>query len=176
MLVSIWNSNIDSNGGDGIEVEEGHEGMVDLIAGDSTFNDNGDQDSEDLEDGIDIDERGEGNVLVNFVNVGVQDCFDEGIDINEDDGGHIVARFICVDALGAKGGDGIRCRESGDGGVFVIARQTTVTDNDDEGMQLSEEGEGDLVALLINVESSDNNDHGIQLEESEGQRIDCTIE
>ena len=56
--------------------------MVGLTAYNSTFDDNGDQDLDDVEDGIDIDERGEGDVVVSFVNVSVVGCFDEGIDLH----------------------------------------------------------------------------------------------
>lgn len=175
VFVSFQNSNIDSNGGDGLEVEEGHEGMVGLTAYNSTFDDNGDQDLDDVEDGIDIDERGEGDVVVSFVNVSVVGCFDEGIDLNEDDGGDIVARFVRVDALGAKGGDGIRCRENGDGSVLVDAMRTNAIGNDDEGIQFSEEGEGDLVVRLQSVTIRDNDDHGIQLEEADGGSLDARL-
>ncbi len=173
--VSIQNSSIDSNGGDGLEVEEGHAGTVHLIARNSTLNDNGDQDPDDLEDGIDIDERGEGDVVVNFVNVVVRDCYDEAIDLNEDDEGDIDARFIRVQALGAKGGDGIRCREDGDGSIVVVATQTSAIGNDDEGIQLEEQGEGDLVVQLQEVASIDNDDHGIQMEESDGGSLGAQL-
>jgi hypothetical protein len=163
--VSFLNSSIDLNGGDGIEVEEGDDGDVNVWATNTTFDDNGDQDPDDFEDGIDVDERGAGSVIATFNNVSAAGNFDEGIDLNEDDDGDILLTILQSDVTDSGDGDGLRCRETGNGDIIVDAKQCLIAGSDDEGIQFSEEDDGDVIVDMKNVEVSGNGDRGIQIEE-----------
>jgi hypothetical protein len=163
--VSFLNSSIDLNGGDGIEVEEGDDGGVSIWAAYSTFHDNGDQDPDDLEDGIDVDERNDGDVSATFIDISVVGNFDEGLDLNEDDEGDLSLWIVHSDVADSVDGDGLRCRENGDGDVIAEVVQCVIINNHDEGIQFSEENGGDLIVDMQNVVVVDNGDHGMQLEE-----------
>ena len=63
IVAIIRDSRLEDNGGDGVELDESGTGDVELRVRRSRFQGNGDQDPDDLEDGLDIDEGGEGDGL-----------------------------------------------------------------------------------------------------------------
>ncbi len=152
-------------------------------------------------DGIELDERGPGNVYfdVAFLHfeangdycvpaplVLEEPCIedddgtlvpdlDDAFDIDEADNGWIHgygANLVFIDNYD----EGLDFDEEGSGGIHVVVSKLTGTGNFDEAIKFSEEGPGPLFANLSQVEVSANlNNDGVQLEEEDGGDVNVTV-
>jgi hypothetical protein len=66
----------------------------------STFNENGPRDPEDLDDGLDIDEAGPGGIYFEGSGLELNDNFDEGLDLDEEGPGDLEMRLTNMIANG----------------------------------------------------------------------------
>ena len=192
LYASISDSQIDANGGDGLELDERGDGNVDAYVTKTSFNDNGFfdedydpenppvddngeiRDEQDLDDGFDIDEAGEGGIIVKVTRSEAINNFDEGFDFDEEDGGGIVMTFDRVLAAG-NSDEGVKAGEEDEGGIIArLSRVDLIGNGDDdkaveadggEGMQISEEDEGSFSARLTRVNAIGNGTQGIKIEE-----------
>ncbi len=149
------------NGADGLELDE-------RAAGDATFSlrntelvGNGSFTEEDLDDGIDVDEGGDGDLIGRFNNVVASRNFEQGVDLNENDVGDL--RVTMADVKAAENGEeGIEFEEDDDvaGGGDIVAELVRITTRGngggDGGLKLREKGEGSLNARIAQVVSVDN--------------------
>ena len=111
----------------------------------------------DVDDGFDMDEAGEGDLISTVAFSTINDNFDEGMDLDEEDGGSIVANYVATAASGNTD-DGYKHSEEdgGDNGGYVFF--SSATDNGGKGFVYEEEGEGDLELIVIASQTANNDD------------------
>jgi hypothetical protein len=172
LLTVIVGSRFDGNAGDGVELDETGNGDADAYVRDSRFNDNGTQpqNTDDLEDGFDIDENDAGNLVARLVDVVADGNDDEGIDLDEEGTGDIAAWFTDVEARGNTDSNITftedEINEAG-GSIGFIFRNVRADDSeDDDGFKPEEFGPGNLDGLVFSSSFSRNADDGIQAEQS----------
>lgn len=161
-------------GADGVELDETAAGDIVFDVDSSTFEANGPLDPEDLDDGFDVDEVDDGNVIGSIRSSSFLANYDEGIDINEDGQGSIDVDLVSVTVRDTDDGDGIAFEEHGDGDVTVDLRASTSTANPGDGFEIAEEGVGDVVARIISSTLT-GNDKGIDIEELDAGNAYVTV-
>jgi hypothetical protein len=152
-----------NNGADGLELDERGAGDADFSLRGSSLIGNGSFTSEDLDDGIDVDESGDGDLIGRLDDVVASRNFEQGVDLNENGPGDLRARMVDVRAV-ANLQEGIELEEDDDvaGGGGIDAEMVRVTargngiDGGDAGLKLREKGDGDLVARLVQALAVDN--------------------
>jgi hypothetical protein len=101
----------------------------------------------DLDDGFDIDEAGNGNIIVFMDSVMVDDNVDEGLDFDEE----------------------------GQGNVNLELSSVAAANNGDETIKVDEENGGNINARLENVDVSGGGDDGIQLEAADAGQLHAQL-
>jgi hypothetical protein len=180
------------NGADGLELDERAAGAAVFTLRNVELVGNGAFAEEDLDDGIDVDEGGDGDLVGRFNDVVASRNFEQGVDLNENDAGDLRVTMADVKAVGNLQ-EGIEFEEDDDvaGGGDIIADLVRITTNGntagDAGLKLREKGEGNLSARLAQVLSVDNRAapdadpvSGVQLREDEGgdltaRLVDVTV-
>lgn len=183
--VTVLDSRFAGNGADGIEFDERGAGGVAFTVQQTVITGNGfyDQTLGDLDDGIDVDEWGEGDIDGRMVQVSANDNAEEGIDLNENEAGDLRIEMHQVEASGNPE-EGIDLEEDDDviGGGDLVADLTGIvangngTTDGDGGAKLRERGNGDIVTRLVNVTANQNAENGIQIREQDGGGIDGRIQ
>jgi hypothetical protein len=178
-----------SNGADGLELDERAAGDAKFSLSDTELVGNGAFSSEDLDDGIDVDEGADGDLVGHFTRVVASRNFEQGVDLNENGVGNLRVRMTDVRAVD-NNEEGIEFEEDDDvaGGGDIDARlvRTTTGGNGraggDAGLKLREKGEGDLVATLVEAVSIANRVTGggdpiagILLREDEGGDLTANL-
>ena len=156
-----------NNGADGLELDERAAGDADFSLRASSLVGNGSFSSEDFDDGIDVDEGGDGDLVGQFDDVVASKNFEQGFDLNENDGGSIRVRMVDVRALD-NAEEGIEFEEDDDvaGGGDIDAELVRVTargngrNGGDAGLKLREKGDGNLVASIVRAIASNNRVQG----------------
>ncbi|ODA68955.1 hypothetical protein A7A08_00789 [Methyloligella halotolerans] len=111
----------------------------------------------DLDDGFDIDEEGEGDLIAVLSGVEVKNNKDEGIDFDEADGGRI--SFALRDAeVEAQTDDGVKVSEEGAGGVTALVHDVSSKKNGGKGVVFEQEDEGEIRVVAVKLETSGNDD------------------
>jgi len=174
----IDRSTFTGNAADGIEYDERGPGDVHVVARNSVFDLNGTQpqDPDDLEDGFDIDEAGEGSVYAEFLHVSASGNDDGGIDLDEEGPGDIVMwlnQVVANDNID----DNIKASEDADaedtdeldgsGGIQFRFQNVESRRSGDNGIQLEEFGIGDVYGEVVNTTSSENADDGINIDQAD---------
>jgi hypothetical protein len=183
--VTVLGSRFADNGADGIEFDERGPGTVAFTVQQTVITGNGfyDQTLGDLDDGIDVDEWGEGDIVGRMVQVWANDNAEEGVDLNENEAGNLRIEMHQVEASGNPE-EGIDLEEDDDvvGGGDLVADLTGIVANGngatdgDGGVKLRERGSGDIVTRLVNILATGNSDNGIHIREQDGGRIDGRIQ
>ncbi len=101
----------------------------------------------DLDDGIDLDEAGDGGLYTIMIGSTIEGNLDEGVDFDEEGPGSIDSAFI----------------------------RSIANDNNDDGFKLSEEDEGDVQVVVIKATSVDNGGEGFTLEEADDGNLDAIV-
>lgn len=126
----------------------------------------------DLDDGIDLDEAGEGSLYAFMVASTISGNLDEGVDFDEEGPGSIDSAFIRTVAKENKD-DGFKLSEEDEGDVNVIVSRSKSLDNGGEGFTLEEADDGDLDAIVVRTTSTGNKkkdkDQFEAVQEDEGQ-------
>lgn len=179
LTVTIQDSLVADNGGDGVELDEKGEGLVKATVKNSDFNDNGPQDPEDLEDGFDIDEADDGDLIAVLNTVTANGNFDEGIDLDESGPGDIRATLTNVTAVDntdreIQFSEGLEDEDLpedppadiNDGSIITFFLNVLMDGqgDDDDGGLLEEFGAGDVHFLFSDV-TAVNADDGFQVDE-----------
>ena len=102
----------------------------------------------DLDDGIDIDEAGPGDLRAIMVGALIARNLDEGMDFDEE----------------------------GEGNLLVDVWRSEAHDNNDDGFKNSEEDGGNVEGLVIGVTSRDNGGKGVVYEEADGGDLMVAVE
>lgn len=173
LLVTMHHVLVAHNGGDGIELDERTSGSVHFDISHTEILENGNFDLvTDPDDGMDVDEQGDGDIIGRMVHVDGSRNYEQGIEFNENDAGDLRVDLLHVTA-NDNWEEGIEYEEDDDiaGGGHIVAtiRHVTTLRNGsadgDAGLKLREKGEGDLHAVLEQVVASDNLVGGIFLRE-----------
>ena len=151
------------NGADGLELDERAAGNAEFALRHTALVGNGSFTSEDFDDGIDVDEAGDGDLIGRFNHVAVNRNFEQGVDLNENGLGNL--RVVMADLSAAENAEeGVEFEEDNDvaGGGDIEAELVRVTTRrnggagGDAGLKLREKGDGNLVARLVQVVSEGN--------------------
>jgi hypothetical protein len=187
--VTVLGSRFEGNGADGVEFDERGPGSVAFTVQQTVITGNGFYDlatapeDRDLDDGIDVDEWGEGDIIGRMVQVSANDNAEEGIDLNENEAGDLRIEMHQVEASGNPE-EGIDLEEDDDviGGGHLVADLTGIVANDngttdgDGGVKLRERGDGDILTRLVNILATGNSENGIHIREQDGGSIDGRIQ
>ncbi len=137
--VRIANNGYSVSDRDGIRVDEGGLGSLRFTA-------RGVRSEGNAADGIELDERGEGDVIVDVANTQIlgngnfdPEDLDDGFDIDEYNGGSIIGSL----------------------------RDVVASNNFEEGLDFNENNAGDLRVDLFTVEANGNREEGIDYEEDD---------
>lgn len=168
------------NAADGIEIDERGTGDVVIRVVGTTIRENGVFDPEDLDDGFDIDEYGDGSILGSVRHSTASDNFEEGFDFNENHAGDLRVDFDHVVASG-NGEEGIDLEEdddfAGGGDLVTLVHDVEANRNGgDGGLKIREKGDGSLAADLHLIVADGNDDSGISVREDGNGNLDLTGE
>jgi len=111
----------------------------------------------DLDDGLDIDEAGDGDLRVVMIKGAIRGNLDEGVDFDEEDSGTAAVTLIDTTADGNRD-DGVRVSESGAGDVDGLAFGIVAENNGGNGIRLEEADAGTLRARVANTKTANNDD------------------
>ncbi len=188
----IVDSRFYRNLADGVELDEKGDGSVEAAVGGSTFNANGDtveiectqaaHDAEvtagdediceigkyiqDLDDGFDIDEEGEGDMIAQVSGTEVIGNHDEGLDFDEADEGSIDVDVDKVTAI-ANYDEALKASEEGSGNVVVTVKKSSFTYGGDDGTQIEQEDDGEVDVEVKHSTISYNAKSGVKVEASD---------
>jgi len=101
----------------------------------------------DLDDGIDLDEAGDGSIYSLMKRSVISGNLDEGVDFDE----------------------------AGNGGIDSAFIKNTGTNNNDDAFKLSEEDEGDVQVIVVRTEAIDNGGEGFTFEEADEGNLDAVV-
>jgi len=175
LTFSSWNSRMEDNAADGIELDETGTGDVTIDVFRTQLLRNGIFDPADLDDGFDIDEAGDGNISGQVVSSAANHNYEQGLDFNENDAGDIRVNLTDVQAS-YNLQEGIEYEEdddfAGGGGIVTTMDHIQTIGNGgglpgtDAGLKIREKSTGNLDATLSDIIASQNIASGIQVEES----------
>ncbi len=160
------NTTVRNAGGDGIGLDEGDAGDVNATLTNVSLLDNGPFSTEDLDDGIDIDEAGDGGISLRASNITVAGSHDEGIDLDEEDNGDVTVTIINSDLVDNHD-ENLKVDEEDGGNVSVTISGTTIADSgDQEGVAIDETGAGNLTFRSTNVTNTGNDKEAFSIGQS----------
>jgi hypothetical protein len=182
LVTEIQGSTFAGNGADGLELDERGAGDATFTLQQVALTGNGSFSTEDLDDGIDVDESDEGDIVGRFVQVTANENLEQGVDLNENGEGDLRVSMTQVEANGNTA-EGIEFEEdddvAGGGDILADLRNVTTLENGsldgDAGLKLREKGAGNLSARIVNATSSDNAIAGLQLREASSGDIDAQV-
>ena len=188
---SVAGSRMQGNGADGIELDERGAGNAVFSVLHTDILENGFFDlntplaTRDLDDGMDVDEWGAGDIVGRFVQVTANENAEQGLDLNENEAGDL--RVTMQNVEGSRNGqEGIELEEDDDeaGGGNIDADFARVTTNgnglyaDDEGafgdggLKSREKGVGDNHTRVVGAISRNNPGDGVIVrEEGDGDIV-----
>jgi hypothetical protein len=174
LTITVKLSQSEDNGADGIEVDERGTGNVNVEMFGVRLTGNGPFDTNDLDDGFDIDEWDAGSIVGTVVLSLANNNHEEGFDFNENNDGDLRVTMQLVEANG-NGEEGIDLEEDddfGNSGDLVTVMNTIVTIGNGNGadgaLKIREKETGNLDVTLTNVFSANNFGSGIFVRESSG--------
>ncbi len=171
---SVVFSTIDGNLADGIELDDTGAGGVSLFAAATRIHGNGETGTDDLDDGLDIDEAGEGSLEAVLIGLSIRDNRDEGLDLDEAGDGDVVVIVRGTDSS-ANEDEGFKIDEEDAGNVFVKVSRSSFDDSlSQDGVDLTEEGEGSFFGIFLQTLIQGNDGDAIdadQEDEGEGALI-----
>lgn len=174
-------------GADGVELDEGNNGQVIVNLSNVSFEANGGycagisnlyapEDAAcveyddgklvlDLDDGIDVDEAGDGSIFGQLNQVVVSHNYDEGLDFDEEGDGSINVNLAHIEAVG-NSEEGIKFSEKEDGDIEVELKSSLVLDNHDDGIQFKEEDSGNIHITVHETTSLHNTKKDLKVSEA----------
>jgi hypothetical protein len=173
LTVTVRHSVAVDNAADGIEVDERGPGHALVTVLGSQLTGNGSFDPADLDDGFDVDEYDDGNLVAVVSATSAIGNFEEGFDFNENNAGDLRVDMRLVGA-DANGEEGVDLEEDDDfaGGGDLVATMSHVTvggnganGEGDAGLKIREKGAGDLLTTLDGVKALENRIGGISVRE-----------
>ncbi|MBL0939043.1 MAG: hypothetical protein IBJ03_09115 [Gemmatimonadaceae bacterium] len=176
----VW---ANDNAADGIELDERGNGNVFVQVTNTQILRNGKLDPNDLDDGFDIDETNDGDIVGFLRNVNASDNYEEGLDFNENHAGDLRVDLYSVVANN-NGEEGIDYEEDDDfaGGGELVSAMVDITANGngknggDGGLKIREKGVGSLSVDLTRVRADNNKVTGVDIRETEAGNLLARLE
>jgi len=123
--------------------------------------------NENLGEGIKADEEDEGSLFAHLWHVWANGSEEEeGIALEELGEGHLWASFFFVHASNNEA-EGIDLAEEGAGNLHAFFSKVVTVDNDNDGIQIEEGDDGNLFAVEHRVLSTENSDYGMHVEQDD---------
>lgn len=119
----------------------------------------------DLDDGIDLDEAGEGSIITDMFNVIINHNLDEGVDWDEEGPGDIIATFVATQAY-LNTDDGYKMSEEDEGSVIGVVEGALAVANGGKGIVFEEEDEGDVTVTVnatVTLKNDDSDGTGLEV-------------
>ncbi len=119
----------------------------------------------DLDDGIDFDEAGDGNIETVMIGTMITGNYDEGVDFDEEGNGDIIVQFINTDAS-HNTDDGFKMSELDAGGVDALLMNATAIGNGGKGAVFEEEQDGSITVTAgytMTAGNDDGDDTGLEV-------------
>jgi hypothetical protein len=182
--VAISLSRFDHNGADGIELDERAAGnaMFRVTGSQITRNGSFDVTEADLDDGMDVDESGEGALVGKVIASAANDNYEEGWDFNENDAGDFRVDMTLSEAS-RNLEEGVDFEEDDDfqgGGDLVTTLIGIKADGNgpggDAGLKIRERGDGNLDATVRGAQTNGNLSGGINVREQGNGDLQVGIE
>ena len=120
----------------------------------------------DLDDGIDLDEAGNGSIQMTMVKSVISNNLDEGVDLDEEGKGRMEFKFIHSTAIG-NNDDGVKLSEEDEGGVVVKVVSSKAIGND-KGFVFEEADKGSIWFDIIKSKAFENGGDGFEIVEEDG--------
>lgn len=127
----------------------------------------------DLDDGIDLDEAGNGSIEMKMVKSTVSNNLDEGVDLDEEGKGGMWLEFINSKVFDNRD-DGVKLTEEDEGGLTAKVVKSSATGND-KGFVFEELGKGSVWFDIIMTESVANDGDGIEIEEADNGSLEGNV-
>ncbi len=190
LTIVVRNTLATDNGADGIELDERGAGDADFTVSDSQITGNGsfhelfppaDPDDIDLDDGMDVDESNDGDVIGRVTNSIASDNFEEGWDFNENDAGDFLVDLTNVDAS-RNLEEGVDFEEDDDfpGGGDLVTTLVGVTADENEGgdagVKIREKSVGTLEAAVRGARANANDEDGINVREDDAGDLRASVD
>jgi hypothetical protein len=157
---------------DGVQPDpDGSAAAVDVSIANSRFIQNGYSVSD--RDGLRVNEGGEGDLTITIKHTLAQDNAADGIEVDERGTGDVRVDAFGLQVVGngpfdsSDLDDGFDIDEYNDGSVFGTISQTAANDNFEEGFDFNENNAGDLRVDMQQVEANGNGEEGIDYEEDD---------
>jgi hypothetical protein len=161
----------DQENPDDVANSNGSSAAVVVVVRDSRFVRNGYSVSD--RDGVRVNEGGDGSLTFTIWNSRSDDNAADGIELDERAGGDVVIDVNKV-AVTRNGkfdptdlDDGFDIDEAGPGHILGSVRSSSANHNFEEGLDFNENDAGDLRVDMSDVEANDNREEGIDLEEDD---------
>jgi hypothetical protein len=182
LTATVTLTKVERNGGDGVELDERGDGGARFVVSGSQITLNGDFDTAtDPDDGMDVDESGNGSVIGRVLASSASRNHEEGLDINENDAGDLRFDATAVDASG-NFEEGVDLEEDDDfpgGGDLVATLVGIKTDTNaggDAGLKIREKDVGNLTATVRATQANGNQADGIQIREDATGNLVATVD
>lgn len=175
---------VNHNGADGIELDERGVGdaLFNVSATQITRNGSFDVTLADLDDGMDVDESGDGALVGKVLASSANDNFEEGWDFNENDGGDFRVDVTLAEAS-RNLEEGFDFEEDDDfqgGGDLITTLIGVKADGNgsggDAGLKIRERGDGIINATVRGAQTNGNLTGGINIREQSTGDLQTSIE
>lgn len=177
-------SSFEHNGADGIELDERGSGNAVFDVTGVTLSRNGDFDTTppiDKDDGMDVDESLDGDLIGRIAASSSNDNVEEGWDLNENNAGDFKVDMTLVEAS-RNAEEGIDFEEdddfAGGGSLFTVLTGIKTDGNagGDGGLKIREKGIGDLNATVRAVQANGNQTAGISIREDAVGNLNANVD
>ncbi|WP_434052459.1 MAG: hypothetical protein RDA78_24910 [Roseibium sp.] len=111
----------------------------------------------DLDDGIDIDEAGDGDLVMTMTDSEITGNLDEGVDLDEEDAGNAVISHVRSFA-DHNTDDGFRTSESGPGDLTAFVYEVGAWKNGGNGLRFDEADQGTVTVNVYRATTEGNDD------------------
>ena len=184
LTFSVALSSFEHNGADGIELDERGPGSAVFDVTGVTLSRNGDFDTTppiDKDDGMDVDESLDGDLIGRIAASVSSDNFEEGWDLNENNAGDFKVDMTLVEAS-RNVEEGIDFEEdddfAGGGSLFTVLTGIKADGNKggDGGLKIREKGVGDLDAAVRAAQANGNQTAGISIREDAAGNLTAIID
>ncbi|MEM6580586.1 MAG: hypothetical protein AAF699_04900 [Pseudomonadota bacterium] len=132
----------------------------------------------DLDDGIDLDEAGDGAISALIFDSKIERNLDEGVDLDEEGQGALSAYYVNTKA-NRNTDDGFKLTEEDEGAVNGFVFGVVARNNGGKGLVFEEADQGGLDVIVQNTKTArndDNDDTGIEAVEEDSGSGTLTVE
>ncbi len=172
---ALYGFHIDDNTNEFDDGDSGSNASIKLNISNSQFIGNG-TGAIDF-DGVRVDERADGDIIVSIKNTRIDGNGGDGMELDEAGLGSVKVS-IEKSTINNNGfyneldlDDGFDIDEAGEGHIEVSLNKVEANNNMDEGFDFDEADKGDIALVITNSQANNNTDEGIKLDEEDNGSI-----